>query len=855
MTELSIDALLLNVLSVVEETRTSAINTLEKKAKDNFSSFLLSMGTVLSSEIKDKMIRQLSSILIKNSLLYIDSLQSQWKNTIEPQEKKHIKMLVLSSLASNFREVRSGASAVIASICKIEQPIMKYWPDLLPSLIQNAFNTNLNLKLSAIETLGYVCEEMTQKDLDNVDKILDALVKNLSDSNEEVVDYVLKAMFHCVHLAKKNFANENELQIIMNAIFAVIQKYMNNDNVLHNVALFFIEFLSYSENYDYIDKYLNQIVEFSFYLINKNSSEKLDMLGFEIVTTLGDEELLRENKSKKYLNRVSTQLLELIFKLVSIPEEDEDESEWNLSKASLYLLSILVRVVDKDKIDMFFSQLHTQIITNKDNKKERSKYWLLLSSCLNTVYTNLIYKLISTFLNAIINDIKPNEDINLQKSASFLLMKITKHLKIINVDSLKTIFSSLLVCLQSAKISVAMNICSIIQNLIKSFGDFSTNKSTNPISSCFTLLIHNLFIPAISELTNPNIENSKLILNRIITIDTLISYTSHDSQELIYQSLIKFLQEIESTTKYDELFSKGINKEKIFILQEYYFTLLRTIFRKYQKPIQLELGKKIWILTELIFKYRKTVFDEANLALASLALNMKNSFSDIFTLYLPYVDFSIKAYNISSLSKSGLVALLNSIRSIGKNITASSDSIIKTLIDVCTSNEVVRANKTIAITCLGEIALTIGIGFSVYLPPVMELLFSACQMAGNIKEDDDEDTIEFVKLLRFELIQTFTCIEFSLDDQTKLLVPYVPHIIKFFKSIVNDEKCQRADILKSMLSFVIDMVSLYGKEVKTLIDINFSNTMIQRLRKYNIAIYEDEINQQEEVLKMLFRDN
>ena len=188
------------------------------------------------------------------------------------------------------------------------------------------------------------------------------------------------------------------------------------------------------------------------------------------------------------------------------------------------------------------------------------------------------------------------------------------------------------------------------------------------------------------------------------------------------------------------------------------------------------MGNKIWLLTDSIFKLRKSVFEEANLALASLALNMKNTFTPIFNLDLPYIDYSIKAFNISALSKSGLLALLNCIRMIEKDVVPSSDSIIKTLIEVCTSNDVSRNNKTIAITCLGEIALTIGIDFSKYLKPVMDLLFSACQLGVEIKEDEDEDIIEFVKDLNYELIQTFTCIEFSLETNTELLVPYVPNI-------------------------------------------------------------------------------
>ena len=231
---------------------------------------------------------------------------------------------------------------------------------------------------------------------------------------------------------------------------------------------------------------------------------------------------------------------------------------------------------------------------------------------------------------------------------------------------------------------------------------------------------------------------------------------------------------------------------------------------------------------------------------------MKQNFTPIFTDYLPFLDFSIKSTSITSLSKSGLSTLLNTIRSIDKGICSSSEAVIKTLIEICTSADVARGNKTIAITCLGEIAMMIEGQFEKYLSSVMSLLFSACEMGTNIGEDADEDTIEFVKDLRFEIIQTFTCIQFAMEEKKNLLVPFIPTIFTFFKNIVNDDKCQRHDVLKSMLSFIIDSITFFGKEIKAVCDEQFAATIITKLKAYNIPQYQTEIEAQEQVLKILF---
>lgn len=875
----SIDNILLNALSSDKATNSTAMNLLEKMAKENFSSFLQQLGSILSTESKDTKIRQLSAILMKNSLIHIDALQQEWKTKLTPEQKNQIKMLVLSSLASGLKEIRSVASSVIASICKIDQPIMQHWPDLIPSLTQNAFNQNMNLRLAAIETLGYVCEEVTLKGIDtvSVDSILSALIRNISDKTIDVtvVSQCLKAMFHTIKLAEKNFSTEGEMKVIMEGIFSIVTQYQTNDDILDKIAMLFIEMFSVSSYYDYLSIYIDKILEFSFHMINTKyaTNERLGLLGLEILCTIGDEELSREPndkikivtssqgllvekpkcQSRKYFNKIWLQLKELIIKCVSMPTVDEDDSEWNLSKGCLYILSIMVRVIDGSNIKEFLKQLANQINSlNISDFENKAKCWLLLGSTLNSTFKEDINRIISQNFYSIVKDIDLNADLKLQKSATFCLDKITQYYsKIFDASKLDHVITKILPCLGSTDNTVANNVCSILENVIKAFGDKPTNKSSNALSSYFTNILQALFVPVTKEAVAGT--DLKLSLHRLMTIEKLIDYSSHDKQEAVFQILVKYLQEIEiSQNKMDELIANGANKERIYQIQDYYYTLLRTIFMKYKVPIQPALGNNIWILTKSIFTSRKTVFEEANLALGALAINMKATFTSIFRDYLPFLDFSIKSTSITSLSKSGLSTLLNSIRAINKEICPSSEAIIKTLIEICTSADVSRGNKTIAITCLGEIAMMIEGEFEKYLSSVMSLLFSACEMGTNIGADADEDTIEFVKDLRFEIIQTFTCIQFAMEEKKNLFGPFIPPIFTFFKNIVNDDKCQRYDVLKSMLSFIIDTISFFGKEIKAICEEQFAATLITKLKAYNIPQYQMEIESQEQVLKILF---
>lgn len=257
--QINIDQILLQAQGADPNQRNIGMKALNDLAQQNLSSFLTNLGTILSNESKDSKIRQLSAILIKNSLLYSEDYRKKWKTEISKEEKDNIKLLILSTLASSQKSIRTMAGTVISSICKIDTPITETWPDLLPSLTNNAFNEDINMKLSAIETLGYVCEELNTKSIDsaNVDKIMNALIQNLikGENNKQVILQLLKALSYAIRLAQKNFENKNERNIIMNSIFQIGDKYQTDEDVIEKIAMLFIEMLSISSYYDYIEEF------------------------------------------------------------------------------------------------------------------------------------------------------------------------------------------------------------------------------------------------------------------------------------------------------------------------------------------------------------------------------------------------------------------------------------------------------------------------------------------------------------------------------------------------------------------------------------------------------------------------
>ena len=885
--QINIDEILLQAQGADENQRSLGMNALNNLAQQNLSSFLTILGTILSNESKDPKIRILSAIVIKNSLLYSEDYRKKWKTEISKEEKDKIKLLILSTLASSQKNIRTMAGTVISSICKIDTPITETWPDLLPSLTNNAFNEDINMKLSAIETLGYVCEELNMKSIDsaNVDKIMNALIQNLikGENTKQVILQLLKALSYAIRLAQKNFENKNERNIIMNSIFQIGDKYQTDEDVIEKIAMLFIEMLSISSYYDYIEEFFLQIMKFSFGIFDKykESNEKLALFALEIILSVGDEEVSRINydfinlnkigngnytldkKNRGYFNKISPELQKLIEQNVKLPDDDNEDS-WNISNACLKILNLMSQLADSNTMHKFYENLSNEIKKNNQGQNDinllnnRAKIWLLLGSCIARVNITDIAKILNSNIYLIFDDIRQNISMPLKKSASYIILKVTKEIpKMFDSSRLGKIIELLSAEIKASQDNIYMaNLCRSLQNLIKCYGDLETNKSSSSLSPYFEIILNNLFVGAEQDIKNYQ-ASAKTTLSRFMTIGTLIEYSSHDKQFQISQIIKQFLIQIESTqNNIDTMIKAGIDKETIFQIQEYYFSLLQKLFNKYKTKIELDFADKIWQLTEALFKYRQTVFDEANLAMSALARNMGETFEPIFKKYYPYVEYSIKYYSNNSLSKSGLVSLMHCIISVQKNIDKTKD-IISTLIDVCVSNEVEKKNKTIAISIIGYVAMFEGTNFSIYIDPVMKLLFSAAQMGFNLGYNIDEELIEFVKTLRFQIIQTFTCLEMTFNNkENNILTPYMKDIFEFLKSCINDTKIQNLEILKSILSLINDLFGIYGSQFKELCNENFAAGFIKLIQGYFTNKQMDpDIEQNIEILKMFFIQN
>lgn len=609
-------SILENLFSSDEQIRKKSELVLSDLAEKDFKEYLTILCNVLANEGVHWKLRQMATTLIKNPIAKIPKYSDIWKG-FDDTYKDNIKQLILATLGSGQVEIRKCGALIIATIIKTELPLTEKWPSLLPLLCQSKFDKK-EFHLAAIETLGNICEEISKKDMNSneIDTILSAIILAVKENmNEyEIAFGSLKALIKSLPLIGfMKMSNKEYSNIIMSEIFKLGDAYQNNENMLEYICKVFIEI---AENYyDTVEFYLDQIASFTLLMIQSNN-ERLRILGFEFWCRLGSEEVERMKANRKsfpcrfYLQSYFLKLLDVINVFILPKQGDDDDDEWNTSKASCFVLVSLSQVINLQLYETVCNSIRENI--NSDNEALLKKAIITLTCSLESVHKTQAFQLAIQHTNKISNILTSNRAIELKIIASRSLIMITKVIgKYFEPPNLKMLIPLFKSCIyQNNKLGI--NVCLSLNNIIIALGDQNTNRSTNHIAPYFNDLANDL-LNCDQKIENFDKDNN-LSIYCFLTLENLLAYSSHDKQGKLLEILICLV------FKLQEIGSKPLPSSIILDLQSHYTRLIRIILVKLVKPLSLDDSKRIYEIIVQTF-IRRNLYDEGILALSSLALS------------------------------------------------------------------------------------------------------------------------------------------------------------------------------------------------------------------------------------------
>ena len=829
-----------NILSPNFNLRTQAEKQINLLVSQNLSQFLISISERLSDENEKTNIRQLSATLIKNMISKPNYIQKYFQIPLEL--KQNIKNNILSTLASPIIEVRKAAAIAVAGICKIELP-NKQWNNIFDILCNTSQNENLYIQLSSLTTLEYIYEEIDIKDitLDNKAKLLNTYYSLLDNdnNNEELIIAALKSVNKFLLFISDFIIEKSSAKKFLDLIKKNVMN-PKSEIIRQEAIKIFIEFSRIY--YDYLDFYIDDIFDFSKKII-ENDVDQNKIWILNLWYFIGNEEdyrisYLKNNIRKQshyFLQKYYDELSNICLEYILNDSFNDEEKEINLSLASKQLIYIMSRVCQFNFIQKMLKYIEINIKSN--NEKNKYSAFNVFRTILCTIHKKNFYGIVKDSLGTIsdilIERVYP---LHFKKLAAKIMKNITSEYaeELINdkiyFDKLLELFVNLININISEK-EIIYNIIICFHNLCKKIFWDESDK-TNILSKH----IQNISEPILKLTTNLSYYDTKFNITRIsfILLGTLGDHSALDTKDYMI-NIFKYLV---------TLFESALNPNNIkdsdirLKYQEYISDCLTGFFvtGKADKTIVRNL------LSLIINSFNaRDLYEEGMILIGSIASFTQGDFNLVMDLIKPYLIKGLKSTNSPSLCLASIFCLSDIISGLGTEFKHVND-FFPLIINILSDNTIDRKLKPLCFNIISDLYIYSTKEAFKYFEGVMKILGEAIQ-ATQIKmdENDEKENLEHFKDLREHILESLNCVFRAVieNKKTKEFIPYVVCIVNYINFICNDF-ANSISILKDGLFLLADFCQEYGKDIKSIINIENIKTIIKKIEND-----KDECNDQE----------
>ncbi|RRT85276.1 hypothetical protein B296_00003858 [Ensete ventricosum] len=761
---MEVTQILLNAQSVDSTVRKHAEDSLKHFQEENISEFLLSLSNELSNNEKPVDSRKLAGLILKNALDAKEQhrkieLVQRWLS-LDVVIKTQIRACLMQTLPSPVTDARSTASQVIAKIAGIELP-QKQWPELIGSLLSNIHQLQPHVKQATIETLGYICEEVSPQvvDQDEVNKILTAVVQVVCEATLSTEVKIRQAAFECLVAISSTYYDK--LASYMQDIFNITAKAVREDD--EPVALQAIEFWS------------------------SICDEEIDILDGYGGDYTADSDIPCYYFVKQALPALVPMLLETLLKQEE--DQDLDEGSWNLAMAGGTCLGLVARTVGDDIVPLVMPFIEEHITKPDWRQREAATY--AFGSILEGPSPEKLIPLVNVALNFMLTAMMKDPNNHVKDTTAWTLGRMFEFLHGSTVQTRVITHANcqqiLIVLLQSMKDvpNVAEKACGALYFLTQGYEDVT---SVSPLSPFFQDIVHALLNVTHRE----DAGESRLRTAAYETLNEVVRTSRDETAPVVMQLVPVIMMELHQTLEAQKLSSD--EREKQNELQGLLCGCLQVIIQKLgasetTKHVLMQYADQIMELFLRVFACRNaTVHEEAMLAIGALAYAVGENFIKYMQNFYPYLEMGLQNFQEYQVCAVTVGVVGDLCGALEDKLLVYCDGIMTLLLKDLSSNQLHRSVKPPIFSCLGDVALAIGENFEKYLMYAMPMLQSAAELSAHAVATDDE-MLEYTNELRNGILEAFSGIlqGFKSCPKTQLLMPYAPHILQFLDRLYNEK--------------------------------------------------------------------
>lgn len=815
--------------------RTAAEENLKQFQEQNLPTFLLSLSVELSNDNKPPESRRLAGIVLKNSLDAKDSVRKEqliqhWV-AIDPSVKSQIKDLLLRTLDSAVHEARHTSSQVIAKIASIEIP-RKEWSEVIGGLLTNMtqFEKPASLKQATLETLGYVCEEISPQDLeqDQVNAVLTAVVQGmtLADHASSVRLAATRALYNALDFAQTNFENEMERNYIMKIL---CETAVSKEVEIRQAAFECLVSIS-SMYYEVLEPYMETLFNLTANAV-KADEEPVALQAIEFWSTICDEETAIQEEyggnqndggsphHGRFIEKALPLLVPMLLETLLKQEEDQDQDDgiWNLSMSGGTCLGLVAKTVGDAIVPLVIPFVEENI--GKPDWRCREAATYAFGSILEGPSVDKLLTFVNSGLDFLLNAMK---DVNshVKDTTAWTLGRIFEMLhspangySVVADEKLGRVVAVLLEAIKDVP-NVAEKVCGAIYFLAQGYEEAGTNSSV--LSPHLTDIIASLILAADrSDGNNLRLRTSAYeTLNEVVRCAN-ISESSHILVQLLHAIMNKLAQTMEF-----QIVSSD-DREKQGDLQALLCGVLMVLIQKMTayddtKSVIFQAADQLMVLFLKVFACRSsTVHEEAMLAIGALAYATGAEFAKYMSEFYKYLEMGLQNFEEYQVCTISVGVVGDICRALDDNILPYCDGIMTHLLKDLSNSMLHRSVKPPIFSCLGDIALAINAEFEKYLPYVMPMLQGASEHCAQLNVLD-EDMVDYGNQLRRSIFEAYSGIlQGFKNSKAELMMPHAGHLLQFIELVFKD-KDREEGVTKAAVAVMGDLADTLGPNLKIL---------------------------------------
>ncbi|XP_065342738.1 importin subunit beta-1 isoform X3 [Cloeon dipterum] len=866
----------LQLINILEKTISpdkneleAAQTYLEQAALTNFPEFCKGLSEILGHGGNSAVVRMAAGLQFKNSLTSKDpniaiQYQHRWL-ALPEQTRAYIKQNILGALGTENNRPSTAAQCV-AYVAVAELPV-KQWPELIECLASNVVNTSSTemTKEATLETIGYICQEIQDQEVLQLqaNQILTAIIHGMrsNEPSNHVRLAATNALQNSLEFTRANFETDTERNFIMEVVCEATQ---STDTAVKVSALQCLVKIM-SLYYQHMESYMGQALFPITLDAMKSETDEVALQGIEFWSNVSDEEMdlsieateaseagrVPSRCSRFYAKGALQFLVPVLQQKLTKQEENDDEDDWNPSKAAGVCLMLLATCCEDDIIPHVLPFVKDNI--KSPNWRCRDAALMAFGSILGGLEPTTLKPLVDQAMPTLI-ELMYDQSVQVRDTCAWTFGRICEIVPeaAINEQYLKSLLEALVNGLK-AEPRVANNVCWAFTGLAEAAYEAAENAmnagkdddGAQPETYCLSQYFEFIVQRLLETTDRPDGAQANLRSSAYEALMELVKNSPRDCYVAVQKTTMVILERLQHVLQMESHIQSHSDRAQYNDLQSLLCGTLQSVLRK----VSTEDAPKIsdTIMTALLQMFNSNsckaggVQEDALMAVSTLVEILGEGFLKYMEAFKPFLHLGLKnraEYQVCGAA----VGLTGDIaRALRARILPYCDEIMMLLLENLGDNTVHRSVKPQILSVFGDIALSIGHDFGKYLTVVLQTLAQASQVDV---DRSDFDMLDYLNELREGILEAYTGIIQGLKDEdgnneagkTCLLAleSHLPSIIHFVSTCSQDPD-HSDSIIHNCAGLVGDLCLTYGAKVLPLVDAEAVNEMLTEGRRSRVT--------------------